>query len=331
MKILVKHSLLSKFDCRFNVKKAVVLFAASVFLMPAVVLAEDISGMANFANFANKWLNSECFWPSWCQGADINTDGRVDITDLIALPENWPLPSAPAGVTWVRINEPGFSGQMSRYETTNDQYAAYLNSALSHGLIVVHANGHIFSANDTTYSQAYNCVYPSDAGSQITYCDGVFSVRTRDGYYMGDHPVASVTFYGAMAFCDYYGYRLPTNAEWMAVADYDGTFIFGCGINGVLPNPQLANYGRSNPLSLSSEPHTTPVTYYPSYGYGLNDMTGNVYEWTTTIVSYDANGLPLYMTKGIDWVKTYTSANIASYCATNPSTKSNGLGFRVCR
>ncbi len=331
MKILIKLSLVNRSSCRFNIKKAFFLFVISVFLMPVIVSAADFSGMVNFANVANRWLNGDCVSPSWCDGADINTDGQVDIEDLLALPESWPEPVVPAGVTWVTINEPGFSGQMSRYETTNDQYAAYLNSAFSRGLIVVHSNNNIYAAGDTNYSQAYICLYPSDVSSQIIYSAGVFGVRTRDGHYMGNHPVASITFYGATAFCDYYGYRLPTNTEWMAVADYDGSFIYGCGINGILPNPQMANYGRNNPLSLTTEPHTTPVTYYPSYGYGLNDMTGNVYEWTTTIAGYDINGQPLYMTKGIDWVKSYTSAHIASFCATNPSSKSNGLGFRVCR
>ena len=40
-----------------------------------------------------------------------------------------------------------------------------------------------------------------------------------------------VTWYGATAICNYYGYRLPTELEWQAVADYEGEFNYGCGID----------------------------------------------------------------------------------------------------
>lgn len=110
--------------------------------------------------------------------------------------------------------------------------------------------------------------------SQITY-NGVdeFSVRTRDGYDMSNHPVVEVSWYGAVTFCNYYGFRLPTEWEWQAVADFDGTFTYGCGTT---IDHTKANYDMDNPLNLSDEPYTSPVAHYPSFGYGMNDMAGNV-------------------------------------------------------
>lgn len=186
---------------------------------------------------------------------------------------------APQGMEWVYIDDTGvlgYEGYMSKYETTNAQYCEYLNSALADGEIWVYRNV-IYAASDTNRREPYFNVYPEDSESQITFDGSVFSVRTRDGHDMSNHPVVEVSWYGATAFCDYYGYRLPTGWEWHAVADYDGSYTYGCGTT---IDHSKANYGEYNPLGLTSHPYTTPVDYYPSYGYGLNDMAGNVWEWT---------------------------------------------------
>ena len=38
--------------------------------------------LADFALFANQWLNSDCSWPDWCQGADTDQSGTVGLEDL---------------------------------------------------------------------------------------------------------------------------------------------------------------------------------------------------------------------------------------------------------
>ncbi len=142
----------------------------------------------------------------------------------------------PGGMVWVYIDDPGvdghegFTGYMSKYETTNAQYCQYLNAALTDGFITVY-NNNVYAVSDTTHSQGYLRLYPPECilCSQITYSGGTFSVRTRDGHDMSTHPVVAVNWYGATAFCDYYGFRLPTEWEWQAVADYDGSYTYGCG------------------------------------------------------------------------------------------------------
>jgi hypothetical protein len=199
------------------------------------------------------------------------------------------------GMVWVYINDPGvsghesFTGYMSKHETTNAQYCEFLNAALASGDIYVSFN-RVYGANGsnsgTDFAGEYMDLtnYPASSDSQIIYSSGVFSVRSRDGYYMGNHPVVRVSWYGATAFCNYYGYRLPTEWEWQAVADYDGSYTYGCGTT---IDPAKANYYFGdgiyvNPLNLSSYPYTSPVNHYLSYGYGINDMAGNVFEWTST-------------------------------------------------
>ena len=325
---LLNIASVGKFGFKFNAGKTVLFLCMVSLFAPLMVRGEESFGMPHFRNIANKWLDCNCVSPAWCQGLDINTDGTVNIDDLVIFSADWPEVTSLAGMTMINVNEPGFTGQMSKYETTNAQYAAYLNLAMSKGLIIVHSNDLVYSSTDTNYERPYCYVYGvNNSHSQIIYSGGVFCVRNRDGYDMSDHPVVLVTWHGATAFCNYYGYRLPTNSEWTAVADYDGSYYYGCG---VMPDPSMATYGGSNPLSLSETPYTTPVTYYCSYGYGFNDMTGNVYELTNSISEY-INGQPLYITKGGDWMRNYYFASVSSTCSTGCGTASEGLGFRVCR
>ncbi|MCF7954168.1 MAG: SUMF1/EgtB/PvdO family nonheme iron enzyme, partial [Phycisphaerae bacterium] len=255
-------------------------------------------------------------------GIDQDCDG-IDATD---------------GILLISINDPGvpghegFKGQMSKYETTNDQYCQFLNAALASGDIYV-SNKIVYGANGSNSGEDYaDCVYfettETYSYSQITYSEGVFSVRSRDGYDMSRHPVVAVSWYGATAFCNYFGYRLPTEWEWQAVADYDGSFTYGCGTT---LDFSKANYydgiSHANPLNLSMYPYTSPVDYYDSYGYGMHDMAGNAYEWTSSIYSSSYRVM-----RGGSW------GNYAGYCSVSywtydgdPSLISYVMGFRVCR
>ena len=233
----------------------------------------------------------------------------------------------PAGMVWVHINDPGvpgyegFNGYMSRYETTNAQYCQYLNAAKSDGLITVYSN-RVYAVDDTSHSQVYFDTYAADSDSQITYSHGIFSIRWRDGYSMASHPVGMVSWYGATAFCDHYGCRLPTEWEWEAVADYDGSYIYGCGTS---IDHSKANYDMDNPLNLSSYPYTSPVDHFSSYGYGMNDMAGNVWEWTSLIRRGSYR-----VCRGGSW--TFIGYCTVSYRNTyTPRNTNGGIGFRVCR
>jgi formylglycine-generating enzyme required for sulfatase activity len=236
-------------------------------------------------------------------------------------------------MVWVYIDDPGveghegFKGEMSKYETTNVQYCHFLNEALSSGDITIGSNNIVYGASGSNdgedfVGKIYFETCEAEYSSQITYSNGIFSVRSRDGYDMSDYPVTEVSWYGATAFCNYYGYRLPTEWEWQAVADYDGSYIYGCGTT---IDHSKANYDRDNPLGLSTGPYTSPVDYYSSYGYGMNDMAGNVWEWTSTThlgLSYLCSG------------SFFSSGDDCAVSRRNNILQSNtwsDMGFRVCR
>jgi formylglycine-generating enzyme required for sulfatase activity len=186
----------------------------------------------------------------------------------------------------------------------------------------------VYALTDTNYAEPYFATYeaePDDdsARSQISYLNGTFSVRSRDGYSMANHPVVEVTWYGAQAFCDYYGYRLPTPWEWQAVADYDGSYFY---CTGESVNQSMANYKQANPLGLTSNPPTSPVGYYPAYGYGLYDMGGNVDEWTSP-VRYGVASVC-----GGSWLSGWSSGlAVNNRTDSRIETATYRTGFRVAR
>ena len=288
-----------------------------------------------------------------CPSADLTGDCFVNFDDFALMGAQWPatdfndigamanqwltegVPDDPRIMVWVYINddgsgmrglygepidEGGFNGYMSKYETTNSQYCEYLNSAMNDGLITVY-NDDVYAVGDISHSQVYFKPYPGYACSQITYSDSVFSVRSRDGYSMANHPVVCVSWYGATAFCNYYGYRLPTEWEWQAVADYDGSYDYGCGKT---ISHSKANYDQDNPLGLSLIPYTSPVDHYPSYGYGMNDMAGNAWEW----ISKDSGWHRVV--RGGGWGENGSICTVWGWSNYDPFSAHFDLGFRVC-
>ena len=239
--------------------------------------------------------------------------------------------NAPDDMVWVYIDDTatgasGYKGYMSKYETTNRQYCQYLNAALTDRLITVH-NDVVYASDDKSYSEPYFETYAATSWSQITYSSGEFSVRIRDLIDMSNHPVVYVTWYGSMAFANYYGFKLPTEWQWQAVADYDGTYTYGCGTT---IDPNMANYQSDNPLGLTSYPYTTHVDYYASYGYGMNDMAGNAYEWTESCY-YDQREPDSRVLRGGYWSAISNYCLVAARSIYDPMCCFYYLGFRVCR
>jgi sulfatase modifying factor 1 len=106
---------------------------------------------------------------------------------------------------------------------------------------------------------------------------------SRNG--LDDHPVVHIAYLDALAYAEWAGKDLPTEAEWEFAArgGLDGAeFAWGEDLTpggrhlantwqGAFPHQNLREDGYRR---------TSPVTAFPPNGYGVQDMIGNVWEWT---------------------------------------------------
>jgi sulfatase modifying factor 1 len=103
---------------------------------------------------------------------------------------------------------------------------------------------------------------------------------------LDDHPVVHIAYRDAEAYARWAGKELPTEAEWEFAARGgrdDAEFAWGDEFmpggkpmantwQGIFPHLNLASDSRGR---------TSPVMAFPPNGYGLYDMIGNVWEWTS--------------------------------------------------
>ena len=270
---------------------------------------------------------------------------------------------------------------MSRYEITHQQYCDYLNSAYPAQIKVdggvVYASSD--SSNSYPYCNAHS--YDVDSQIDYNDVSGTFSIRTkgeespRD---MSDDPMVEVNWYGAVAYCNWrsseegyescydlstwdcnfskHGYRLATEAEWEYAArggEHSPYYRFAWG--DTISHSQ-ANYNAfplNYPYDVSPTsgyhpdwndwiyPLSSVVGSFSANGYGLYDMTGNVWEWC-----YDWYGSNYYDASPYDnpqgpvsgtyrvhrggcWLYDANLSRVALRSGNRPEIRHSNYGLRV--
>ncbi|MET0901842.1 MAG: SUMF1/EgtB/PvdO family nonheme iron enzyme, partial [Acidimicrobiales bacterium] len=171
------------------------------------------------------------------------------------------------------------------HAVSNDRFAAFVAST-----------GYVTDAERFGWSFVFGGFLPDDfpdtrAVAAAPWWRQVFEAdwRRPDGPHSdlegrGDHPVVHVSWNDARAYCHWSGTRLPTEAEWECAA---------CGGRSRMPFPwgdglEPDGQHRMNVFQGTFPSHNTlgdgyagtaPVDAFPPNGYGLHNMTGNVWEW----------------------------------------------------
>ena len=191
----------------------------------------------------------------------------------------------------------------------------------------------------TTVAQFKACV---DAGActvdnYYTVASSLYCNYNRGDAWL-DHPMNCVNWHGANEYCAWIGGRLPTEHEWQYAATHNGveatetTYAWG---NDAPTHCGHANYYDSatsmhcNGLTeVSSFVGTAPVGMYSPKGdspLGLQDITGNVWEWTGTLYSATSS---TYILKGGSWDNYVSDLPVSVHINGTPTGGNNYNGFR---
>jgi formylglycine-generating enzyme len=170
------------------------------------------------------------------------------------------------------------SFNMSKYEITVAQFKAFVD-----------ATGYVTDADKGTGDFRGSAIW---AGIQWEFKEGVNWRCDVDGRIRPNsefnHPVIHVSWNDAVAFADWMGCRLPTEAEWEYACRAGSNTPYNTGSKLTTSQANYKdNYAYHNNAKDQYSGKTIPVGSYGPNSYGLYDMHGNVFEWCADYCDWD--------------------------------------------
>jgi len=287
----------------------------------------------------------------WDAGADWNgqhaTNMRYrvfadDLEEMVFISAGSFERGAEPGVTGTSVDVSAFS--IAKTEVTKAQWDEVATWAQSHGYDITVAGGAGKAADHPVQSVTwYECVKWCNAKSEK---EGRTPVYTVSGSTYKTGESAPDINYTA------HGYRLPTEAEWEKAArgELSGKrFPWGDTIDHSFANYYANGSAYSYDVSPyteytyhptyndGTEPYTSPVGSFEANGYGLYDMSGNVWEWCNdwygsyTADTTDPTGASSgsnRMFRGGSWDYLADSCRVADRGSRDPGSSRSIMGFR---
>jgi sulfatase modifying factor 1 len=219
--------------------------------------------------------------------------------------------------------------RMSKQVITLGQFKAFIDST---GYVTDSDKGVVISGSFLWTGKEY--IHKS--GVNWT-CDEQGNPRPIEEY---NYPVVHVSWNDAVAFAEWMGCRLPTEADWEYACRAGTSTPFHTGNN--LTTSQ-ANYNGNFPYNNHEKgvyrATIMPVASFPPNAWGLYDMHGNVFEWCSDWYgrySAEAQANPngpakglLRVRRGGSWGYFARDCRSAFRNSREPDFRTGGAGFRI--
>lgn len=191
----------------------------------------------------------------------------------------------------------------------------------------VHVSGFFIDMHEVTVSQYDECVRAGGCSTpQKTH-------QVNASYNYGSsgreaHPINGVDWHQAVAYCQWAGKRLPTEAEWEKAARGTDEREYPWGNEAPSCRYAVMDDGRDG----CGENQTWKVGSKPDgkSPHGIHDMAGNVREWVSDRYSTNYEAVPgsNQVVRGGGWDDASNNLRASNRFASLPSASSNTLGFR---